>query len=163
MNRLRSTLQVQNFEDRRVEDSEYASDTTKDIIGMLEPLVKESRKTAIRFDGQIKEKKRLLKELNDALDSRIISINLLLSRADALQKKIEEKQNAAGRPALLPNDLNLKSFSNDILNEQHQIIEMHNQDVDINTIAQKLSIPKGEVQLVIDLKNKFVEMEKNGR
>ena len=137
----------------RLKHSEQPAQSAMDIIGMLEPLVKESHKSALSFDKQIKEKKRLIKELNDALDSRIISINLLLSRADALQKKIDEKQN---KP-------NLNSSSVAVLDQQNQIIEMYNQSFDIDSIAQRLSIPKGEVQLVIDLKKRFVAMEKNVR
>lgn len=124
-----------------------------DIIEMLEPLVKESQKSALNFDRLIKEKKRLIKELNDALDSRIISINLLLSRSDALQKKIQEKH--------VQSNLNVSSLS--VSDQQNQIIEMYNQNFDIDSIAQRLSIPKGEVLLVIDLKKRFVSMEKNGR
>ena len=131
-----------------------ASESAGDIVGVIEPLVKESEKVAITFDGQIKEKKRLLKELNDALDSRIISINLLLSRADALQKKMGEKQNQKSLPS---------SSASAVFDQQNQIINMYNQSFDADTIAQKLSIPKGEVLLVIDLKKKFVAMEKNGR
>jgi len=143
----------QNYHDNKQADMNLASGSAADIIEMLEPLVKESKKAAISFDKQIKEKKRLIKELNDALDSRIISINLLLSRADALQKKLEERKN----------QYNLDSSPNAVLDQQNQIIAMYNQNFDIDSIAQKLSIPKGEVQLVIDLKKKFVEMEKNSR
>jgi hypothetical protein len=131
------------------------------IVKMLEPLVEESRRTAIRFDEQIKEKKRLIRELNDALDSRIISINLLLSRSDALQKRLEERQNRVNLssfPAGTP-DLNTSSFA--VLDQQNQIIELFQRDVGVDAIAQRLSVPKGEVQLVIDLKKKFLAMEKN--
>ena len=143
----------QNYHDNKQADMNFASGSAVDIIEMLEPLVQESKKAAISFDRQIKEKKRLIKELNDALDSRIISINLLLSRSDALQKKLEEKQY---RPSL-------EFSSTAVLDQQNQIIEMYHQKFDIDSIAQRLSIPKGEVQLVIDLKKKFVEMEKNSR
>ncbi len=143
----------QNEYDERFEYSGQVTDSTVDIVERLEPLVKESQKTALSFDKQIKEKKRLIKELNDALDSRIISINLLLSRSDVLHKKIQEKQNQP--------DLNLSS--NAVFDQQNQIIEMYNQDYDVNSIAQELSIPKGEVLLVIDLKKRFMAMEKNGR
>jgi len=143
------------YRDGSLGHSDHASESAGAIIEMLEPLVKESKNSAISFDKQIKEKKRLIKELNDALDSRIISINLLLSRADALQKKIQEKQNKAQfatdnnpAPAL-------------VFDQQNQIIEMYNQNFDIDSIAQRLSIPKGEVQLVIDLKKRFAAMEKN--
>jgi hypothetical protein len=136
-----------------VESSEHLTKSSGDIIEMLEPLVQESQNSALRFDKQIKEKKRLIKELNDALDSRIISINLLLSRADALQKKMEERQKQP--------DLNFSSVA--VIDQQNKIIEMYNQNIDIDSIAQRLSIPKGEVQLVIDLKKRFIAMEKNGR
>ena len=133
------------------ENAKHVSGSAADIIEILEPLVKDSRKAAISFDEQIKEKKRLIKELNDALDSRIISINLLLSRADALQKKLEKKK--------IQPVLNLSS--NAVLDQQNQIIEMYQQNFDIDSIAQQLSIPKGEVALVIELKKKFIAMEKN--
>ncbi|MCD4675581.1 MAG: hypothetical protein K8S18_06235 [Desulfobacula sp.] len=163
VNRIKLSDMDQNHHDNGQENAKYALGSSTDIIEMLEPLVKESRKAALSFDEQIQEKKRLIKELNDALDSRIISINLLLSRADALQKKLEERQNQANQSFPLPDYSILKSSSNVVLDQQNQIIEMYNQDFDIDSIAQRLSIPKGEVQLVIDLKKKFVAMEKNSR
>ena len=135
------------------EDAAAASRSAADIVGLLEPLVQESRTVAVRFDEQVKEKKRLVKELNDALDSRIISINLLLSRADALQKKLEEKQTL----------VKMNPSSSGVVDQQNQIIEMYRQNFDMDTIAQRLSVPKGEVQLVIDLKKKFIAMEENSR
>jgi hypothetical protein len=145
------------------EDATLVSGSAADIIEMLEPLVEESRKAAISFDQQIKEKKRLVKELNDALDSRIISINRSLSRADALQKKLEKAPPLVNSSSPLPNTISFNASSNAMLDHQHQIIEMYNQQFDIDSIAQRLSIPKGEVQLVIELKKKFVAMEKNNR
>jgi hypothetical protein len=130
----------------------HASRSAVDIIHLLEPLVQESRNVAISFDQQITEKKRLLKELNTALDSRIISLNLVLSRAETLKQNIEERQ-----VQFIPN-----ASSNAVLDQQNQIIEMYHRQVDIDAIADRLSIPKGEVQLVIDLKKKFMAMEKKG-
>lgn len=149
----------QSFLDDDRKDSQHASRSASEIIDLLEPLVEESRNVATRFDEQIQEKKRLIKELNDALDSRIISINLLLSRSDALQKKLEDRQTRV--PPSFPPGLN--SSSGAVLDQQNQIIDMFHKNFDINDIAQTLSIPKGEVQLVIDLKKKFVAMEKGGR
>ena len=161
LNHLNLSEPDQKYDDNAREDAITASGSATDIIEMLEPLVTESRKAALSFDEQIKEKKRLLKELNDALDSRIISINLLLSRADALQNKLEERQNQTRQSFPLANDFNLKSSSEAVIDQQNQIIEMYNQNFDIDSIAQRLSIPKGEVQLVIDLKKRFTAMEKN--
>lgn len=151
------------FEKER-EENDPVSDTASDIMDMLEPLVKDSRDAAIQFDEQIKDKKRLVKSLNDALDSRIININLLLSRADAMQKKIEERQAESGRIlADLSREVTVEVSAGALENQQHQILKMYHQNYDIDTIAQELSIPRGEVQLVVDLKKKFLEMEKNSR
>ena len=136
-----------------------AFDAAREILDMLEPLVEESRKAALSFDQQIREKRKLSKDLNDALDTRIISINMLLSRADSLQKKLEDRQQMIQQMApvvstvLPPGEIN-------IVDQQNQIIDLYHQRKDVDTIAEKLSIPKGEVQLVIDLKEKFIAMEK---
>jgi hypothetical protein len=142
-------------------DKEQAAGSALTIVKMLEPLVEESRRTAIRFDEQIKEKKRLIRELNDALDSRIISINLLLSRSDALQKRLEERQNRVSSSSFPMGTPPLNASSTAVLDQQNQIIELFQQDFGVDAISQRLSVPKGEVQLVIDLKKKFLAMEKN--
>jgi hypothetical protein len=145
-----------------IDDSDAASTSGKEIIKMLEPLLRESRKTAIQFDKQIREKRQLLKELNDSLDSRIISINLLLSRADAMQQKLEKKQMMAqGLPA--SNPLQIGPNSSNVLTQQSQILELYSENKALDDIASQLSIPKGEVQLVIDLKKKFMEMESHDK
>jgi hypothetical protein len=159
INRLNLTGSSNIEVDSSSEDSETASKSAGDIIELLEPLVRESRKAAISFDNQIKEKKQLLKGLNDALDSRIISINLLLSRADAMQQKLEKKQMMINQPLPATNTSNFNASSNVMINQQSQILELHDSDFDTDAIAKKLSIPKGEVQLVIDLKKKIMEME----
>jgi hypothetical protein len=168
INSLNLTAMDQNyhfekFENDEQDDAKKASGSALEIIGMLEPLVKESRKAAISFDKQVKEKKRLLKELTNTLDTRLISINLLLSRADAFQKKIEERQALVNNARPLPFTSIQKPSESTIVDQQNEIIELYNQNFDSDSIAQRLSIPKGEVQLVIDLKKKFVAMEENSR
>jgi len=153
-----------SLEEGLEEEDDPVRDTASDIMAMLEPLVKDSREAAILFDEQIKDKKRLLKGLNDALDSRIININLLLSRADAMQKQLEERQAESSRIfAALSKEGVADVSSGTLANQQDQILRMYYQKYDIDTIAQELSIPRGEVQLVVDLKKKFLEMEKNCR
>ncbi|CCK81720.1 DUF6115 domain-containing protein [Desulfobacula toluolica] len=163
INRLNLAGPDTSHQDDGQEGAKIAFGSAADIIEMLEPLVEESRKAAISFDQQIKEKKRLVKELNNALDARVISINRSLSRADALQKKMEKNIPAFKPSSPLPNTINFNTSSNATIDHQHRIIEMYNQQFDIDSIAQQLSIPKGEVQLVIELKKKFIEMEKNSR
>lgn len=144
-------------------EEQAVSAAREKIIEMLEPLVEESRKTAILFEDQIKEKKRLIHELNEALDSRIISINLLLSRADSQQKRLEdyhkqqlERPSIDVRPAF-------SGQTDNVGDQQNQILNLYYQNHDTATIARKLSIPEGEVKLVIDLKEKFAAMENGGR
>ncbi len=137
------------------------SKSAQEIMDMLAPLVRESKDTAAVFDEQIREKRALSKKINDALDSRIISVNLLLSRAETLHEKLSRQQDKVIQNC---SDLSHSpSFSpgtgTDILDQQEQILNLYYQQVDIDTIAQKLSIPKGEVQLVINLKEKFLAME----
>lgn len=141
-------------------DSNPALESAREILDMLEPLVTESRKAASSFDEQIREKRKLSRDLNDALDTRIISINLLLSRADSLQKKMEDRQVTIQQPVPVLNSAPFPSRASNVLDQQNQIIDLYHQGEDVDTIAAKLSIPKGEVQLVIDLKEKFMAMEK---
>lgn len=137
-----------------------ALESAREILDLLEPLVTESRKAALSFDEQIREKRKLSRDLNDALDTRIISINLLLSRADSLQKKLEDRQHTIQQPAPVFNSAPSPFRESNVLDQQNQIIDLYRQREDVDTIAEKLSIPKGEVQLVIDLKEKFIAMEK---
>jgi hypothetical protein len=164
VNRFFSEQALHSFHEERPEEDDPVRDAASDIMDRLEPLVKDSRDAAILFDEQIKDKKRLLKGLNDALDSRIININLLLSRADAMQKKLEERQAESSRIfSTLSKEGAADVSSGALANQQDQILKMYHQKYDIDTIAQELSIPRGEVQLVVDLKKKFLEMEKNSR
>ena len=162
----RSQLTIDGNRDNKVHFSkntqgEVATESARGIIDMLEPLVKESRETALRFDEQIREKRKVSKDLNDALDSRIISINLLLSRAEAFQKKLEEQQESIRQSAPIVKPFHVHERESNVMDQQSQIIDLYYQKADVDTIAAKLSIPKGEVQLVIDLKEKFVAMEQD--
>jgi len=140
-----------------------SQDPSTEILSLLEPLVEDSKKTALRFEDQIKEKRRLIKELNEALDSRIISINLLLSRADAQQRKLEDHHSRLIelRPHMEPLPQAMAVQNTD--DHQHQILSLYSQNEDVDTIARKLALPKGEVRLVIDLKEKFTAMERAGK
>lgn len=139
-----------------------AAAAAADVTEMLSPLVSEAQNAAVSFDTQIREKRKLSKNLNDALDSRLISLNLLLSRAETLHKELEEQQRKIrlSPPNLHSVNPRLRPFPQEnVVDQQRQIIELYLQETDIDTIAQSLSIPKGEVQLVIDLKEKFLAME----
>ena len=139
-----------------------ATAPAKEVLALLEPLVEESRLVADSFGEQIREKRKISKDLNDALDARIISINLLLTRASKVLKELEEQQERirhtssmvdAARPTVQ------NSFN--VLDQQNQIIDLYYRKEKVQNIAEKLSIPEREVQLVVDLKEKFVAMEQD--
>ncbi len=119
---------------------EAARDAARQVIGLIEPLLKEAKSTATTFENQLKEKARLVRSINERLDSRIISLNLLLNRAAA---QAPENTNNEG------------SAPNHIFDQQEAILKMYGENHDPEEISKRLSIPRGEVDLVIDLKKKF--------
>lgn len=123
---------------------EAAREAAQQVIGLIEPLLNEAQGAAATFENQLKEKNRLVRSLNERLDSRIISLNLLLNRAKS-HLSSARKDGAEG--------------PNHIYDQQEAILMLHNENHDVEEIAKKLSMPKGEVDLVIDLKKKFMAGE----
>jgi len=119
---------------------EASQEAARQVIGLLEPLLKEARTTASTFEDQLREKARLVQSINERLDSRIISLNLLLNRATA---HLSEEDKRTDPPP------------NDIYDQQDAILKLYAENHDPEEIARLLSLPRGEVDLVIDLKNKF--------
>lgn len=119
---------------------EAARDAARQVIGLLEPLLREAKSTAVTFENQLKEKARLVRSINERLDSRIISLNLLLNRAAAqVPENMENESPTQGH----------------IFNQQEAILKMYGENHEPEEIAKRLSMPRGEVDLVIDLKKKF--------
>jgi len=114
------------------------------IVNLVEPLLKEADATAKTFDLQLKEKHGIVRQLNERLDSRIISLNLLLKRAEAFRGEASE---------VPPNDLP------DIYDQQKAIVDLFNKGHDVQSVARKLALPRREVEMVYNLKRKFSRME----
>ena len=112
------------------------------LMGLLEPLLVEADKTARAFDAQLQEKNRLIQQINERLDSRIISLNLLLNRADAC---------GCGTSAKTPH----------VYDQQEEIIALDRAGMDAETISSRLSLPRGEVDLVLDLHHKLLEVRQD--
>ena len=175
-----NTLEIKNLA------AQEAGQTASRIIDMLEPLVREADAAAAAFDGQIRDKKKIMQGLNNSLDSRIISINLLLSRAESLidgasnrsfwqDREMGLTDGAARKYAGKdPGEGGCKSGEGrdgkggaktrqyndeDVFDQQKSVVELFEKGLDADAIAQRLSMPKGEVQLVISLKKKFMAME----
>jgi hypothetical protein len=163
--RLKSQSKEKSSSEKMAGVAEEAGRTASEIIDMLEPLVKEADAAATSFDLQIRDKKSLIRGLNDSLDSRIISINLLLSRADSMLARATNASqvtqggsNAMGQ-ASNPLGQASNAFEEDVFDQQKSIVGLYEQGLDVDAIASRLSMPKGEVKIVISLKKKFVAME----
>ncbi len=114
----------------------------------VESVLKEAQQVASQFETQLKEKQAIVKRLNERLDSRIISLNLLVDRAD---KRVASGENVGSEKA---------SLHTDIYGVKQQIMGLAEKGLDSERIAGDLGISKGEVALVLDLKKKFLEMER---
>ena len=125
-------------------EEEVTRQTMEEVIHIIEPLIREAKDTANLFDSQIREKSNLIKKLNGKLDSRIISLNLLLTRSETKLRSFDD---------ISP------SNNNHVYDQQESILSMYEKGETSEQIAQKLSMPKGEVDLVINLKKKFVSVD----
>ena len=107
-------------------------------ISLFESLLGDADKVSGQFKEQIRMKYNLIKKLSVQLDNRIDRLNFMLNRADTLladEKVIPQ----ANKPA--------ESFSH----RQNEIVELAGKGCNVEEIANRLLIPKGEVKLVLDL------------
>jgi len=132
-----------------------ASGTKKVLSGLkplpqeLGPLLKDAERLAGKFEVQLKEKQRLVRKLNEHLDKRVISLNLLLNRAEICLASDEKESCGKDRRNRHVYDL------------QEEIIGLGEKGIAPDEIANRMGISKGEVTLVLELKRKFQEMEKS--
>ena len=120
-------------------------------VEMFESILMDADKIAGEFKTQLEEKHRLVKSLNEQLDKRIISLSVLLNRADVLNA-------SCGRDATDDTD---KTVSFD--KEQGKIVELARKGHTVEKIAEMLSIPKGEVKLVLQVKEVFPQVVRVGK
>ncbi len=115
-------------------------------IKTFESLLTDADKTAEQFKKQLEEKHRLIRTVNEQLDKRISSLNTLLQRADALLSSQAHREAEAQE-----NPLSLNS-------QEKLIIALAEGGYNLEEIAKRLSIPEGEVKLVLDLRKKLSEI-----
>jgi ATP/maltotriose-dependent transcriptional regulator MalT len=120
----------------------------KNGLKMFESVLADAEKTAAQFNKQLEEKKHLINKLNKQLDKKIMSINVLLNRADALLS--DRLQGAAAQEHQVSS------------NQEKEIIKLAADGCDSETIADTLSISRGEVLLVLDLKKKIEKLGQEG-
>lgn len=127
--------------------SRSKSSGVEQVANTVEPVLREAQKVARQFEGQLKEKQHIVRGLNERLDSRIISLNLLMNRAEA---RLASSENVSGEKP---------TSHRDVYHLQQEIIALAENGFGPEQIADRLGISKGEVTLVLDLKKKFLEME----
>lgn len=129
------------------DDPDRSEAYARRVVALLEPLLNEAEAAARVFESQIIEKKQLIRDLNDKLDSRIISLTLLLNRADACLDHVQTGDRAHEvRP-------------DTVHDTQNAIVDLYRKGFDATAIAEKLCVPAQEVDLVIALKKKCTAME----
>lgn len=116
-------------------------------IELFESLIADAGKMADQFRSQLEEKHRLIKGLNEKLDRRIISLNVLLNRADIQISSIGNKQSPGSFSPVIPGA------------QQSEVISLAKEGFGPEEIAKKLLIPPGEVKLMLDLNEKFSKMQ----
>jgi len=114
-------------------------------VKIFEPLLTNADKIAGQFKEQLEEKHILIRRLNEQLDKRIISLNVLLNRADVLLSQHRRQSDVNNKPVSLDS-------------QQTEIIGLAKKGRRAKEIATLLSIPEGEVKLVLDLKKKFSQI-----
>jgi cell shape-determining protein MreC len=110
-------------------------------IELFESLLIEADTTTQKFKERLDEKHRLIRSLNEELDKRILSLNVLLNRAEVLlsrnRKPIQDQNDTPDQDSI-----------------RAEILEFARQGYKTEHIAKKLSMPKEEVKLVLDMRGK---------
>ncbi|MBW1708046.1 MAG: hypothetical protein JRJ86_23300 [Deltaproteobacteria bacterium] len=106
---------------------------------MFESLLVDADKISGQLREELEEKHQLINGLNEKLDKRVMSLNVLLNRADALLSSYDR-----GPADANDNPVSLKS-------QEKEILRLAKKGLDLEKITQILTIPKGEVKLVLDL------------
>ena len=157
-------MQGADLDDIAAQTREKAQVVAREVLteasDIIEPILEASKNAAMEFERLVKEKQTLTRKLDQSLDSKIISINLLLSRANTLYSQLENQHNSLLNALPKGGSVFFHKEAN-VLDQQQRIIDLYYQKMDVDTIAERLSIPKREVALVIDLKEKFIAMEKS--
>lgn len=125
----------------------HKSNPVPEEVKVVESLLTEADSIAGQFREQLEEKHGLVKKLTEQLDKRIISLNVLLNRADVLLSSHDKEAVDANDGSLSPST------------QQAEILDLAKQGHNSEEISGTLSIPKEEVQLVLDLKQKLSQID----
>jgi len=116
----------------------------KDVV-MFESVMKDADRIAEEFDSQLKEKSRLVKELVEQLDSKLSRINMMLNRAESILAQPAKEWKAPSEA------------SSELFDRHRKIIDLSRNGRNVEEIADILSVPKGEVQLVLQMNREEIQ------
>ena len=136
------TLAINSFlQNRRLakkQDQKAINAITEKVLSQIEPLLVDAHSVADSFEEHVAEKKLIISEINEALEKRIASLTLLLNRADAIiarKKESHPQEDSRQR----------------VFDSKEKILRLAAKGANIDEIANRLSLPKGEVALVVSL------------
>ena len=108
-------------------------------LKLYESMLSDASRISEQFKEQLEEKKYMIKMLNQHLEKRITSLNVMLNRTDALLFHNRQYDN-----------MDSGSFDN----QKKEILQLEKQGHSLEQIADILSIPREKVMLVLDIKKK---------
>ena len=110
-----------------------------DEIETFEALIHDSGETAGQFNNQLQNKVAFIKKLNQKLDKRISSLNLLLNRSNLVLS-----ENSQQSECKQPSDKDCKT-------RRGEILKLAKTGHQIEAIARKLAVPRDEVMLTLNM------------
>jgi hypothetical protein len=119
-------------------------------IGQFESLIADSREIASAFTAQLESKHHLIKGLNEELDSRMSSLNLLLNRADTRMPGDDRQGESHQSPPVDP------------AAKQAAVLSLAKKGRSAAEIEKALSIAKGEAKLILELNEKLSRLRDEG-
>ena len=111
-------------------------------LKLYESMLSDASRISEQFKKQLDEKKHMIKMINQNMEERITSLNVMLNRTDALLFNNRQCEN-----------MDMGSFDN----QKKDILKLEKQGHNSEQIADILSIPRETVMLVLDIKKKNKE------
>ena len=106
---------------------------------LFESVIKDADKMEKKLTEKLNEKYHFVNKLNEQLDKRIASLNILMNRTSIILSSQNNHEKTD------------KGLTESISSKKHEILQLAGDGCDVEEIAHKLSLPKGEVMLVLNL------------
>ncbi len=123
--------------------------SVEDIERMLEPLgdfLDQAGRTGAEMEENLAERRRIMARILDGLDEKSARLKQLIEAAEVTLNRAGRESEPPPRPpdeaAALPRG-------------HQRVLDLAGQGRTVEQIATELSIPRGEVQLIVDLHRKF--------